>query len=69
MKSPDIMSYVSEKTEIPIKKIQINYLFGELFKRNVEVRLLDNLWNYADTVKKSTLNYSICDMAFAQPRK
>ena len=60
--------YVSDKIEIPISKTQYDDLFGELFKRNVEVRIIDNLWNFADKVKKSTLNYSICDMANAQPR-
>ncbi len=60
--------YVSEHTEIPISKIQINDLFGELFKNDIEVRLINNLWFLADEVKKSTLNYSICDMANAKPR-
>ena len=60
--------YVSEHVETPIGKTQINDLFGQLFKRNIEVRLVDNLWPLADAVIKSTLNYSICDMANAQPR-
>lgn len=60
--------YVSEHTETPIGKIQIDDLFGELFKKNIEIRLIDNLWIFADAVKKSTLNFSICDMANAQPR-
>ena len=60
--------YVSEHLETPIRKIQIDDLFGELFKRNIEIRLLNNLWDFADAVKESTLNYSICDMALAQPR-
>jgi hypothetical protein len=61
--------YISEHTEIPIKKFEINDLYGELFKRDIEVRLVNNLWILRDAVIESTLNYSICDMAFSQPRK
>jgi len=60
--------YVSEHIEIPIEKIQVNDLFYELFKKNIEVRIINNLWVFADNVKKSSLNYSICDMAKTQPR-
>ena len=61
--------YVSERTEVPIAKTQINDLFGELFKRGIEVRLITNLWLLRDAVIQSTLNFSICDMANAQPRQ
>jgi hypothetical protein len=61
--------YVSDKTEIPISITRYDDLFAELFRRNVEVRILNNLWAFADDVKKSTLKYSICDMANAQPRE
>lgn len=60
--------YVSEYSETPINRIKIDDLFGEIFKRNVEIRIISNLWFFADAIKKSSLNYSICDMAFAQPR-
>ena len=60
--------YVSEQTETPIGKLQVDDLFGALFERGVEVRLVNNLWALADAVKQSTLHYSICDMANAQPR-
>jgi len=60
--------YVSEQTETPIGITQVDDLFGALFKRDVELRLVNNLWALADAVKRSTLNYSICDMANAQPR-
>ena len=60
--------YVSEQTETPIGRTQADDLFGALFKRDVEVRLVNNLWALADAVKRSTLNYSICDMANAQAR-
>ena len=60
--------YVSDQTETSISKIKYDDLFDELFKRNVEIRIMNNLWNFADKVKKSTLKFSICDMANAQPR-
>ena len=60
--------YVSDQTETPISKTKYDDLFDELFNRNVEIKIMDNLWNFADKVKKSTLRYSICDMANAQPR-
>ena len=60
--------YVSDQTEKPISTIKYDDLFGELFKRNVEIRMITNLWNLADKIKISTLKYSICDMANALPR-
>lgn len=59
---------VSEKTEYPISVAKIDDLFSELFKRNVEVRILNNLWQLAEEVKKSTLNWSLCRMINAQPK-
>jgi hypothetical protein len=61
-------NYVSERTEAPIGKTQLDDLFGALFKRGVEVRLVNNLWLLRDAVVNSTLNFSICDMWNAQPR-
>lgn len=60
--------YVSEKSQVPIAKYEISDLFGELFKRNVEVRLLDNLWDLSDTIQKASFDYSMCRMGFAQQR-
>lgn len=60
--------YVSDQTEKPISITKYDDLFGELFKRNVEIRIINNLWPLADAVKKSTLKFSICDMANARPR-
>jgi hypothetical protein len=58
--------YVSEQTEIPVNVTRYDDLFGELFKRNVEVRILDNLWTLGEAVKQSTLNWSLCRMANAK---
>jgi len=61
--------YVSEQTEVPVGKTQIDDLFGEIFKRDIEIRVINNLWLLAEAVKKSTLNYSICRMANASTKQ
>ncbi|MDM5247211.1 MULTISPECIES: DUF6886 family protein [unclassified Lysinibacillus] len=61
--------YTSETTQIPIAKIEVENLFEELFKRNVEVRIVDNLWDIHDEIQKTSFNWSMCRMRFAQPRK
>ena len=60
--------YVSEKTQTPLSVTPCRDLFDELFRRNVEVRLLKNLWPLADAVQASTLNWSFCRMKNAQRR-
>ncbi|MCL2620066.1 MAG: hypothetical protein FWD97_03930 [Defluviitaleaceae bacterium] len=59
--------YVSQQTEVPISVTKYNDLYEELFKRNVEVRLLDYLWDLGRSVQKSSLNWSLCRMANALP--
>lgn len=59
--------YVAKTKQTPTAKYECNDLFLELIKRNVEIRVVDNLWKIADEVKASTLNWSLCRMAFAQP--
>ena len=59
--------YVSTKTQYPIKRIVVTDLFAELLKRNVEIRIVDNLWEIADAVKLSTLKWSLCRMRNAAP--
>lgn len=61
--------YVSQKTQRPVSKHIVNDLIGELLKRNIELRITDNLWDIADAVKQSSLNWSICRMKNALPRK
>ena len=60
--------YVSEQTEQYISVTKIDDLFGELFKKNIEVRILNNLWQLGEAVKESTLNWSLCRMINAQPK-
>ena len=37
--------YISKKQQIPIAKYKLENLFFKLFKRNVELRFVDNLWD------------------------
>lgn len=60
--------YVAKTTQYPKVKYVVTDLLGELLKRNVEVRFVDNLWQIADAVKTSSLNWSLCRMANALPR-
>ncbi|MGE7112121.1 DUF6886 family protein [Lysinibacillus sp. NPDC047702] len=61
--------YTSETTQLPIAKFEVENLFEELFKLHVEVRVVDSLWDIYDNIQKTTLNWSMCRMRFAQPRK
>lgn len=60
--------YVSEIAQVPINKIVVTDLFTELFKRNIELRVLDHLWDIGEKIKKTSLNWSLCRMGFAQAR-
>lgn len=60
--------YVSGASQLPIDKHTVSDLFTELIHRNVEIRITDNLWDIADAVKQSSLNWSLCRMAYAKPR-
>lgn len=60
--------YVATTAQIPKAKYKLNDLFSELLKCNIEIRIIDNLWDIADEVKQSSLNWSLCRMGYAQPR-
>ncbi|ADL03767.1 conserved hypothetical protein [[Clostridium] saccharolyticum WM1] len=60
--------YISKVRQIPIAKYIISDLFAALFERNVELRVVKNLWDISDRIKGTTLNWSICRMGYAQPR-
>jgi hypothetical protein len=59
--------YVATTAQIPTAKYQLKDLFSELLKRNIEIRIIDNLWDIANDVKLSTLNWSLCRMDNAKP--
>ncbi|MFJ7734489.1 DUF6886 family protein [Lysinibacillus sp. NPDC097231] len=61
--------YTSKTTQFPIAKIEVENLFQELFNRNTELRVVDNLWDIYDEIQKTSLRWSMCRMQFAQPRK
>ncbi len=58
--------YVAKTTQIPTAKYTVTDIMGELLKRNVEVRFVDNLWHMAARVQKSTLNWSLIKMGNAK---
>lgn len=60
--------YVSEKVQKPCAVHKITNLEAELKKHNAELRTIDNLWNIAEEIKRTTFNWSICRMAFAKPK-
>jgi hypothetical protein len=57
--------FVSEKAQVPINKIVIDDLFGELIKRNVEIRIVDNLWDLCGKIQTTSFDWSMCRMDFA----
>nr|WP_144920986.1 DUF6886 family protein [Paenibacillus bovis] len=61
--------YVSEKAQVPINKIIIDDLFKELINRNVEVRIIDNLWDLCNKIQNTSFNWSMCRMGFAERKK
>jgi hypothetical protein len=61
--------YVSSKPELPINVRRVDDIFSELFKYNVELRVLPNLWGLSDAVSGSSLGFSICRMRNALPRE
>lgn len=61
--------YVAKTKQMPTAKHTLTDLFSELIRRNVELRIVENLWDIADRVKNSTLDWSLCRMAFAKPRE
>ena len=61
--------YVATVTQYPRNRYVLTDLFGELVKRNVEIRITENLWDLADAVQNSTLEWSLCRMRNAAPRK
>lgn len=46
----------------------VGLVWAALLKRNVELRIIKNLWDISDKIKTTTLNWSICRMGYAQPR-
>ena len=60
--------YVSTTAQTPLSCTAIPDIFQAQFQRKVELRLVDNLWETADAVRHSTLQWSLCRMRSAKPR-
>ena len=60
--------YVSEKAQTPKDTIIINDLIGELHRRGVILRTVHNLWDISEEIRKTSFNWSICRMVYAQPK-
>ena len=60
--------YVAVTTQYPIRKYVLPDLFAELMNRNIEIRIVDQLWDMAEAVRTSSLNWSLCRMRNASPR-
>jgi hypothetical protein len=54
--------YISYGQEIPVSRRRIDDIFGELLKGDVELRILPELWTLANTVKDSSLSFSLIRM-------
>lgn len=60
--------YVSETTQIPISKFEVVDPFQALFSRNVELRIVNNLWDIGDEIQLTTFKWSMCRMGFAKSK-
>lgn len=60
--------YVSERTQVPMNKRRVENPLEELFRRQVEVRFVERLWDSYDEIQQTTLHWSMCRMRNAKPR-
>ena len=60
--------FVSSLPVVPARVEVLDDLILELLKRDVELRLVPNLWPLRDAVVASTLQFSLIRMRNAQPR-
>lgn len=60
--------WTSRHPQRPVDVTAVASPLAALFQRGAEVRLVGNLWPLADAVQASSLDWSLCRMAFALPR-
>lgn len=60
--------YVARQSVVPQCVTPINNLPAELFRRNVELRVMPSLWKLRDAVVASSLQFSMIRMRNAGPR-
>lgn len=61
--------HISREAVVPQAVTQLDDLPAELFRRNVELRVLPSLWPLRDAVVASSLQFSMIRMRNAQPRE
>lgn len=61
--------YVSYQEVTPLSIRRIDNIFNELLRRNIELRILPELWKIADKVAKSSLSFSLIRMRNAKPKE
>ena len=61
--------YISNTSHIPQSVTVIEDCLSELARRKVDLQFVENLWEIADAVAQSSLNYSIIRMRNALPRE
>lgn len=54
--------YVASSPQKPIACHVVGDLFAALFRRNVELRVVDNLWSICRGIQGTTLEWSMCRM-------
>jgi hypothetical protein len=54
--------YISYEPEMPVSRRRIDDILGGLRKRDVELRILPELWTLANAVKNSSLSFSLIRM-------
>lgn len=59
--------YIAKSPQKPVARRVVNDLFQALFERNVELRVVDNLWSLCREIQNTTLEWSMCRMRNATP--
>ena len=59
--------YVATSPQKPVARRAVDDPFQALFERNVELRVVDNLWSICREIQKTTLEWSMCRMRNAIP--
>ena len=55
--------------QVPIRRIVVDDIPAELVRREVELRFTDSLWDIAERIRSSTLDWSLCRMRNARPKQ
>ena len=61
--------YVAQTPQTPVSRRRIDDLPHALRECGAQLRTAESLWPLADEITKTSLNWSLCRMAYAQPRK